>query len=64
MCQRRFERSIGNFFRHYRGLATSWILFDNSGETPDIIAFEKDGKLRIIQRELYRSLDVRYGQSR
>jgi predicted ABC-type ATPase len=64
IVRRRFERSISNFFRHYRGLADSWILFDNSGERPDIIALEKDGKLRIIQRELYDRLVVRYEQSR
>jgi len=58
---RRFERSLRNFFRCYRPLAEDWILFDNSGETPEIIAFEKDGKLRIIQTERYRELLQRYG---
>lgn len=61
--RRRFVRSISNFFRHYRGLVDSWILFDNSGERPDIIALEKDGKVRIIQREHYERLVRRYGQS-
>lgn len=50
---RRFRRSITNFFRRYRALADTWILFDNSAATPDIIAFEKDRKLRIIRKELY-----------
>ena len=53
VVRRRFRRSITNFFRHYRALADTWILFDNSAATPDIIAFEKDRKLRIIRKQLY-----------
>jgi len=53
IVRRRFRRSIGNFFRYYRALADTWILFDNSAATPDIIAFEKHRKLRIIRKELY-----------
>ncbi len=61
--RRRFERSISNFFHPYRDLPDSWILFDNSGDRPDIIALEKDGKLPIIQSEQYDHLVMHYGQS-
>lgn len=37
---RRFGRSIRNFFTHYRPLADSWCLFDNSGPQPLLIAPE------------------------
>jgi predicted ABC-type ATPase len=60
IVRRRFERSISNFFHYYRSLADSWILFDNSGEKPNIIALEKDGKVRIIEEELYRRIVARY----
>jgi predicted ABC-type ATPase len=60
VVRRRFERSMRNFFQHYRVLADSWILFDNSGAAPDIIALEKRGKLRIMRKELYRDLISRY----
>lgn len=61
VVRRRFKRSIGNFFRFYRALADSWILFDNSGDAPDIIAFEKRGKLSIMRKQLYDDLSLRYG---
>lgn len=59
--RRRFTRSIRNFLVHYRRLADSWTLFDNSGATPALIAFEKRGDLRIIKRGFYNKLTTRYG---
>jgi predicted ABC-type ATPase len=56
VVRRRFDRSIRNFALHYRRLADSWILFDNSGTVPNVIAFEKLGKLRIMQEQLYQEL--------
>ena len=64
IVRRRFDRSIANFFQRYRGLADSWILFDNSGESPQIIALEKDKNLRILEREPYERLVTRYGRPR
>ena len=61
VVRRRFGRSIGNFFRDYRQLADSWYLFDNSGATPSVIAFERNGKLRIIDGEQYQALVARCG---
>ncbi len=60
VVRRRFDRSIRNFLLSYRPLGNSWMLFDNSGATPAVIAFEKLGTLRIINRETYNSLVVRY----
>ncbi len=62
VVRRRFERSMRNFFVHYRRLAENWLLFDNSGATPNLVAVEKHGELRIIQAELYRELDSRYSK--
>lgn len=64
VVRRRFGRSISNFFRPYRFLAHSWMIFDNSGNAPKIMALEKDGKLRIMQKHLYHELLSRYGQGR
>ena len=36
--KRRFERSIVNFFKIYRPLADTWLLFDNSKREPELIA--------------------------
>lgn len=42
VVRRRFERSITNFLVHYRLLADSWMLFDNSDTRPALIASSKD----------------------
>lgn len=60
VVRRRFTRSIGNFLLHYRPLADSWILFDNSSATPAMIAFEKRGDLHIMNRGLYNTLSGPY----
>jgi predicted ABC-type ATPase len=62
VVRRRFGRSMQNFFAYYRQLGDSWIVFDNSGATPAVVAFEKQGKPRIMNRELYETLMSRYGR--
>jgi len=61
VVRRRFDRSIRNFLLRYRFLTESWILFDNEGTTPAIVAFQKESTPRIINRVLYESLLTRYG---
>ncbi len=53
---RRFHKGIGNFFRHYKPILDSWSLIDNSGGTPKDIAEEKQGELRIWNRDLYEKI--------
>lgn len=62
VVRRRFDRSIRNFLQHYRALADSWMLFDNSGTPPILIAFEEGGKPRIINGELYENLTAHWGK--
>jgi predicted ABC-type ATPase len=62
VVRRRFDRSIGNFLLHYRRLADFWTLFDNSGATPRVVAFEKNEEVRIIDENLYSTLVKRYGR--
>jgi predicted ABC-type ATPase len=59
--RRRFDRSIRNFLTNYRLIADSWILFDNSGDRPMILASKKDEKLSIIGIHKYEELVSRYG---
>lgn len=56
VVRRRFERSIRNFFLHYRGLADVWLLFDNSDKLPRVVALEKDKAVRIIDENTYTRL--------
>lgn len=63
VVRRRFDRSIRNFLSHYRHLADSWTLFDNSEATPVVIAFETKGQLRVMEEERYNALVARYGKA-
>jgi len=51
--RRRFHKGIRNFLKRYRSVTDSWMLFDNSGTTPRLIAEEKVGITRILDRQLY-----------
>ena len=58
---RRHERSIRNFLVHYRPLADSWAMFDNSEQGFRQIAYQDEGETRIIEVELYEEMISRYG---
>ena len=60
--RRRFDRSIRNFLVHYRSLADSWTLYDNTAAMPKIIASEERGQLQIGETTLYNDLAGRYGK--
>jgi len=50
---RRYTRSIDNFFQIYRNLSDYWMLFDNSGQVPKVIADNTDGSIKISNEALY-----------
>ena len=53
---RRFKRSIWNFFKSYQSLADSWMLFDNAGPIPILIAESRNSKVRIIDESSYNKI--------
>ena len=53
VVRRRFHKGIGNFFKHYRQVLDSWILFDGSERVPRPIAEDRAGKLKIFDQKLY-----------
>lgn len=58
--ERRFGRSISNFFRLYSALATSWTLFNNAGPKPVIIATGGNGgKPNISDQALFNEITKR-----
>ncbi len=59
--KRRFERSIRNFFEQYRLLTDKWILFDNAGTKPKIIARKDNFNIKIINRSLFESITKKAG---
>jgi predicted ABC-type ATPase len=56
VVRRRYGRSIKNFLQVYRSRVDAWTLFDNSHTEPAMIAFEKQGKLNIIDSALYQTV--------
>jgi len=56
VVRRRFIRSLPNFLRIYKPLANSWVIFDNSGDIPGMIAIEESGKIEILDRDLFNIL--------
>jgi len=62
--RRRFEKSTSNFFRHYRPLADTWLLFDNSGEEPKRVALGDAAGSHIIDSGLFQNLESQYGNPR
>jgi predicted ABC-type ATPase len=56
VVRRRFDRSLPNFVRFYKPLADSWAIFDNSGDTPKMMAFEESGKFEILDPGLIETL--------
>ena len=64
VVRRRFARSARNFFLHYRRLADSWLLFDNSGSAPSLIASNESGNFRIMQEDLYNELISRHTEGK
>ena len=51
--KRRFSRSLRNFIGLYGPLCDTWILFDNAGEKPVVVAKETKKGLKIINVSLY-----------
>ncbi|MEW6041241.1 MAG: zeta toxin family protein [Elusimicrobiota bacterium] len=51
---RRFYRGLHNFFRFYKPLADSWVLFNNSENIPVLIAKEMEGKFIILDEMLFK----------
>ena len=51
---RRFARSLSNFFNLYKSFLTSWMLFNNAGVKPELIAKGKNGNIEIFDEETYK----------
>jgi len=51
--RRRFARGLQNLFRHYLDEVDSWLLFDNSGGTPRLVAKRQRGEAVIHDAALF-----------
>jgi len=59
--ERRFNRSIENFFKQYHLLADKWILFNNSESKPKIIAKKQNAHIEIIDNNLFEGIIKKLG---
>lgn len=62
VIRRRFHRGIKNFFNRYRPILNSWLLFDNSGNEPYVIAQEDRGKLTVFDQTLFNHIQQFAGE--
>ncbi len=53
VVRRRFHKGITNFLHHYSTAVDSWMLFDNSGSIPHLIAEAKFGETKVTDQKLY-----------
>ena len=54
--KRRFNRSINNFFKLYMPLLDKWMLFNNSGIKPSLIAQKNNGGTEVTNKELFKKI--------
>lgn len=53
VVRRRFHKGLQHLFIRYRPLLDSWMLFDNSGTVPRLVAREELGELRVFDEGLF-----------
>jgi predicted ABC-type ATPase len=56
VVRRRFDKGLRNFFFLYKPLVDSWMIFDNSGKSPALIAFERSGKCKILNPDIFNEI--------
>lgn len=54
--RRRFNRGLYNLFKFYKPLLNTLMLFNNSGAIPNLIAEEREGKILIIDKNLFEKI--------
>jgi predicted ABC-type ATPase len=53
VVRRRYYKGISNFSRLYQPLTDSWAIYDNSTDTPHLIAYKEHDKLEIIDHDTF-----------
>jgi len=53
IVRRRYQNGLSNFSKLYRPLTDFWAIYDNSTDTPHLIAYKEHDKLAIIDHEIF-----------
>jgi len=56
VVRRRFDKGLYNFFHFCQPIIDSWVMFDNSGDIPKMIAYEESEKFKILDPRIYNML--------
>jgi predicted ABC-type ATPase len=59
--KRRFKRSTEKFFKEYRPLVDKWVLFNNEGAPPQIIAKKQNDHIDIVNQILFDKIRRKVG---
>jgi predicted ABC-type ATPase len=57
VVRRRYKRGLANFFRLYRPMLDSWLIFDNSWSLPRMAAFGFDDQYVVFEPEIFRQIE-------
>jgi len=60
--RRRFIRGIDNFFKLYKPLLDSWMLFDNSKAKPILIAKRRNSYKEVFNDDLFTRIQGERGR--
>ena len=53
VVRRRYPKGLLNFFQLYRPLTDFWTIYDNSTDSPHLIAYHDQGKLEVINHDTF-----------
>jgi len=53
IVRRRYQKGLSNFSKLYRPLTDFWAIYDNSTDTPHLIAYKEHDKLEIIDHDIF-----------
>ena len=51
--RRRFDRGLRHFSADYRLWVDDWIIFDNSGKPPQVLAFGMHDQMQVVKADLF-----------
>lgn len=54
--RRRFKRSLENFVRLYQPILDSWMLFNNTGSIPQLIAKKKNSHIEVVEKAIFEKI--------
>jgi predicted ABC-type ATPase len=61
VVERRYKGGLKNFFTLYQPIVNSWFFYNNTKETPELIAAKKDKDLIIYKKQFWAGVTEKYG---